>query len=154
MREPEKGRTWPRSKQQSQDKPSVHHEARWRTHVAPSEGSSRMPDIMHLVKIHASPAQVYQAITTAEGVRNWWTRDTALDSKIGGTGEFGFNDHQFVIKVKIDELTPQTHVGWKMISSGLPAFDGTTIAFDLRAKDGDTITHARATVLDSSENRS
>jgi len=69
-----------------------------------------MPDIMHLVKIHASPDQVYQAITTAEGVRNWWTRDTALDSKVGGTGEFGFNRHQFVIKVKIDELTPQTHV--------------------------------------------
>ena len=74
-----------------------------------------MPDIMHLVKIHASADQVYQAITTAEGVRNWWTRDTAL------------------------ELTPQTHVGWKMISSGLPAFDGTTVAFDLRANGGDTM---------------
>jgi uncharacterized protein YndB with AHSA1/START domain len=98
-----------------------------------------MPDIMHLVKIHASPDEVYQAITTAEGVQNWWTRDTALDSKVGGTGEFGFNDHQFVIKVVIDELTPQTHVGWKIISSGLPAFDGTTIAFDVRANAGDTM---------------
>ena len=98
-----------------------------------------MPDIMHLVKIHASPDKVYQAITTAEGVRNSWTRDTALDSKVSGTGEFGLNGHQFVIKVKIDELTPQTHVGWKMISSGLPAFDGTTIAFDLRANGSDTM---------------
>jgi len=98
-----------------------------------------MPDIMHLVKIHASPARVYQAITTAEGVRNWWTRDTALDSKVGGTGEFGFNEHQFLIKVTIDELIPQTHVGWKMVSSGLPAFDGTTIAFDLRPNGPDTI---------------
>ena len=97
-----------------------------------------MPDIMHLVKIHASPDQVYQALTTAEGVRNWWTRDTALESKVGGTGEFGFNEHQFLIKVTIDELIPQTHVGWKMISSGLPAFDGTTIAFDLRPNGPDT----------------
>jgi uncharacterized protein YndB with AHSA1/START domain len=69
-----------------------------------------MPDILHLVKIHASPDKVYQAITTAEGVRNWWTRDTALDSKVSGTGEFGFNEHQFVIKVKIDELTPQIYL--------------------------------------------
>jgi len=98
-----------------------------------------MPDVMHLIKIHASPEQVYQAITTADGVRNWWTRDTTLDSQIGGAGEFGFNGHQFVNKVKIDELTPQTRVRWTMISSGLPAFDGTTIAFDLRANRGDTM---------------
>ncbi len=98
-----------------------------------------MPDIMHLVKIHASPDLVYQAITTVEGVRNWWTRDTALDSKIGGTGEFGFNEHRFVIKVRVDALTPHTHIGWKMISSGQPAFEGTTIAFDLRVNGGDTM---------------
>jgi uncharacterized protein YndB with AHSA1/START domain len=49
-----------------------------------------MPDIMHLVKIHASPERVSQALTTAEGSRNWWTRDAVLDSKIGGTGEFSF----------------------------------------------------------------
>jgi uncharacterized protein YndB with AHSA1/START domain len=49
-----------------------------------------MPDMMHLVKIHASPERVYQALTTTEGIRNWWTRDADLDSKIGGTGEFRF----------------------------------------------------------------
>jgi uncharacterized protein YndB with AHSA1/START domain len=44
-----------------------------------------MPDIMHLIKIHASPEQVYQAPTTAEGIRNWWTSDADLDSKIGAS---------------------------------------------------------------------
>jgi uncharacterized protein YndB with AHSA1/START domain len=98
-----------------------------------------VPDILHLIKVRASAEQVYQAITTAEGVRNWWTRDTALDSTIGGTGKFGFNQHQFVIKIKIEELTPHTNVGWQMISSGLPAFEGTTITFDLRANGGHTM---------------
>src|SRR5215813_12767211 len=37
-----------------------------------------MPDIMHTLKIHASPEQVYDAIATAEGIRNWWTRDAVL----------------------------------------------------------------------------
>jgi uncharacterized protein YndB with AHSA1/START domain len=37
-----------------------------------------MPDIMHLVKINASPERVYQALTTPEGIRNWWTRDADL----------------------------------------------------------------------------
>jgi uncharacterized protein YndB with AHSA1/START domain len=49
-----------------------------------------VPDIMHLIKIRVSPEHVYQALTTAEGIRNWWTRDADLDSKIGGTGEFRF----------------------------------------------------------------
>ena len=53
-----------------------------------------MPDIMHLVKIRAAPERVYQAITTAEGIRNWWTRDTVLEPKIGATGEFGFYERR------------------------------------------------------------
>jgi uncharacterized protein YndB with AHSA1/START domain len=63
-----------------------------------------MPDIMHLIKIRVSPERVYQAITTAEGIRNWWTRDATLDSKIGGTGEFRFHEGKFVTKIRVEEL--------------------------------------------------
>jgi uncharacterized protein YndB with AHSA1/START domain len=45
-----------------------------------------MSDIMHFIKIQASPEQVYQALATAEGIRNWWTRDAVLDSRVGGAG--------------------------------------------------------------------
>ncbi len=47
-----------------------------------------MPDIMHLISIQSSPERVYQALTTAEGIRNWWTRDADLDSR---EGEFRFS---------------------------------------------------------------
>ena len=97
-----------------------------------------MADIMHLVQIHASPDRVYQALTTADGVRNWWTRDAVLGSKVGDTGEFGFNGHRFVVKVKVDELEPPVRVSWKAIS-GTPGWDGTTITFDLRAAGRDTV---------------
>ncbi len=50
-----------------------------------------MPDIMHLITICASPERVYQALTTADGIRNWWTRDADLDGEVGGTGEFRFS---------------------------------------------------------------
>jgi uncharacterized protein YndB with AHSA1/START domain len=49
-----------------------------------------MPEIMHLLKIRAAQDTIYQAVSTADGIRNWWTRDVALDSRLGGTGEFGF----------------------------------------------------------------
>ncbi len=97
-----------------------------------------MPDILHLVEIHTLPDRVYPALATAEGIRNWWTRDAVLDSKIGGTGEFGFNEHRFVIKVKVDELKPPVRMGWSVMS-GAPGWDGTTIAFGLRAEGSDTV---------------
>jgi uncharacterized protein YndB with AHSA1/START domain len=98
-----------------------------------------MPDIMHLLKIKTSPERVYQELTTAEGIRHWWTRDAILDTKIGGTGEFGFYDHRFVISVNVQELKPAARVAWKITSSGQPAFADTTVSFDLRADGHDTL---------------
>lgn len=99
-----------------------------------------MPDIMHLIKIRVSPGRVYQALTTEEGVRNWWTRDADLDSKIGGTGEFRFYGGKGVTNVRVDELKPPVRVGWKTISANAPGgWNGTTITFDLRAEGGDTV---------------
>jgi hypothetical protein len=63
-----------------------------------------MPDIMHLVKIRTAPERVYQAITTAARIGNLGTRDTVLESKIGGTGEFGFYERRVLTTVRIDEL--------------------------------------------------
>jgi uncharacterized protein YndB with AHSA1/START domain len=98
-----------------------------------------MPDIMHLVRIHASPERVYRALTTAEGIRNWWTRDADLESKIGGTGEFRFYEGRSVTRMRVAELRSPVHVGWTTISSFRPEWDGTTITFDLRAEGSDTV---------------
>jgi len=91
-----------------------------------------MADIMHLIKIRAAPERIYHAIATAEGIRNWWTRDVSLDAEIGGAGEFGFYGHRFAIKVRVAELAPSAQVGWSDVSSTRGSFDGTTIVFDLK----------------------
>jgi uncharacterized protein YndB with AHSA1/START domain len=90
-----------------------------------------MPDIMHSLKIATSPDRVYQAIATAEGIRNWWTRDAALDPKVGGGGEFGFYGRRFVAKVKIDELEPAARVKWRVTNSAWP---GDTIEFGFKSE--------------------
>ena len=91
-----------------------------------------MPDIMHRIKIPAPPEQVYQALTTADGIRNWWTRDAELDQQ---TGEFGFYGRRFVARVNVDELTPPTRVSWSVTNA---AWDGKTIQFDLQADGSDS----------------
>ena len=89
-----------------------------------------MQDIMHLIKIHASPERVYRALTTAEDIRQWWTRDAEIAPKIGATGEFGFYEKRFVAKVTVEVLDPVTRVQWKVANAAWPGHD---ISFDLKA---------------------
>lgn len=95
-----------------------------------------MPEIAHLIKIRAAEDKAYQALSTAEGIQNWWTRDAALDSGVGGSGEFGFYDRRMLIKVKVTELVPTSRVAWGNVSSTGGSFDGTTISFDLTSDRG------------------
>jgi uncharacterized protein YndB with AHSA1/START domain len=76
-----------------------------------------MPEIQHLIKIRAAEDKAYQALSNAEGIQNWWTRDATLNSQVGGAGEFGFYDHRMVITVKVTELVPTSRVAWGNVSS-------------------------------------
>jgi uncharacterized protein YndB with AHSA1/START domain len=99
-----------------------------------------MPDIMHLLRIDAAPDRVYRAITTAEDVRNWWTRDCDLDEAVSGAGVFRFYDNRVVTNVRIDALRPPSHVRWTTTASTAPGgWQGTTISFDLRSEGDVTV---------------
>ena len=94
-----------------------------------------MQDIMHLIKIHASSDRVYEAITMAVGIRQWWTRDAAIEPKVGAAGEFGFYGKRFVATVTVEELDPVTRVRWKVTNSAWP---GNDIEFNLKGDGNDT----------------
>jgi len=99
-----------------------------------------MPDILHLLTIKASPERVYQALSTAEGIRNWWTREAELEPRIGGKGEFRFYEGKGVTEVRVDALEPPVRLGWTVTAANAPGgWEGTTITFDLASKEGDTV---------------
>jgi uncharacterized protein YndB with AHSA1/START domain len=93
-----------------------------------------MPDIMHLVRIDAPPARVYDALTTAAGIREWWTSDAELDDRVGGRGMFRFHGSNRQTDIRIDALEPVRHVGWTTTASFRPEWIGTKLTFDLRAE--------------------
>lgn len=95
-----------------------------------------MPEVLHLLKIKSSPERVYQAITTAEGIAHWWTRDATIGAEVGARGEFGFYERRFVMNLHVTELVPPIHVGWHLES---PPSAGMTIAFDIRPADDGTV---------------
>jgi uncharacterized protein YndB with AHSA1/START domain len=89
-----------------------------------------MPDILHKVGIKSSsPADVYKALATIEGLARWWTSDTSGDSKTGGTLVFRFGEGGFDMKVL--ELKPAERVVWQ-VTDGPDEWLGTTINFDLK----------------------
>jgi hypothetical protein len=59
-----------------------------------------MVDILHKVGIKSSSQNdVYQALTTIDGLCGWWTADTQGDTRVGGVLKFRFAAGGFDMKV-------------------------------------------------------
>jgi len=93
-----------------------------------------MVDILHKVGIRsASLDEVYDTLTTLDGLSGWWTSDTQGDPSAGGVIAFRFGNGGFDMKVL--DLEPAKHVLWEVIA-GPAEWVGTTIRWDLR-QEGD-----------------
>jgi len=101
-----------------------------------------MVDIIHRIGIKASLAEVYNAISTIEGLSNWWTEVTKGISKIGSKIEFTFQSlageeiGKMVMEVK--ELNNLKGVSWNCVD-GPSDWIGTDITFELSQQGEQTI---------------
>ena len=50
-----------------------------------------MAEINHRVGIKASPEKIYKALTTNNGLAQWWTNDISGTGEVGSIIEFRFN---------------------------------------------------------------
>ena len=88
-----------------------------------------MIDIIHRIGIKASPAKVYTALSTVDGVAGWWTKETTGESKVGGVITVRFRDHgsdheKGRMDLEVIELSPGQSVRWR-VKAG--AMDGSAI---------------------------
>lgn len=89
-----------------------------------------MVDILHRVGIKTpSVDTVYQAITTTEGLSDWWTTDTKGNGEVGGVLEFRFSAGGFDMKVL--ELDPGKSVLWQVVD-GPAEWIGTKVSWELK----------------------
>ncbi|HEY9100125.1 MAG TPA: SRPBCC domain-containing protein [Thiobacillus sp.] len=96
-----------------------------------------MPDIIHRVGIAGSVHDVYQALTTNEGLSTWWTTDTSGAGAVGSVIQFRFGGGG--PDFKVIELKPDTRVRWAHSGTMPDAWMGAEISFDLTHQDGQTI---------------
>jgi uncharacterized protein YndB with AHSA1/START domain len=96
-----------------------------------------MPDILHRVGATAAPDQVYQALTTLDGLAGWWTTETEGDPAPGGTIKFRFGDSGG-FDMKVLDQRPDEWVRWE-VTDGPKEWIGTRVGFDLKRQDDYTI---------------
>jgi uncharacterized protein YndB with AHSA1/START domain len=101
-----------------------------------------MIDIIHRIGITAPASAVYTALTTIDGLANWWTEETLGGSGPGGTIEFIFRSKNGELKGKmvmeVRELTPPSVVRWHC-TQGPAEWIGTDITFELSQQGEQTI---------------
>jgi uncharacterized protein YndB with AHSA1/START domain len=60
--------------------------------------------------LEATPAAVYAALTTPEGLRGWWSQDCDVETRVGGALYFRFGrNHK---EMRIERLEPGREVRW------------------------------------------
>jgi uncharacterized protein YndB with AHSA1/START domain len=101
-----------------------------------------MPDIIHRIGIKASPAAVYQALSTIQGLAGWWTEETTGEAGVGGKITFTFRspsgDVVGAMVMEVEALREVQSVRWRCVD-GPPDWIGTHFTFDLSEQDGQTI---------------
>lgn len=93
-----------------------------------------MVDILHKVAARASIDAFYKALTTIDGLADWWTTETEGEPGVGGVIHFRFGAAGF-FRMKVLELQPGRRVLWQVID-GPQDWIGTQVAFELK-QDGD-----------------
>jgi len=99
-----------------------------------------MVDLTHQVPITAPAARVFAAVATAEGNRGWWTADSAVEPKVGGSAQFGFEKRAAVFHMRIDRLVPGRELVMSC-TSGPAEWVGTTLAWQVDSDGDKSILH-------------
>jgi uncharacterized protein YndB with AHSA1/START domain len=93
--------------------------------------------ILHVVDVPAAPKEVFQAISTIDGLTRWWTTKVSGDEKAGGAVRFAFVPNVFNPEMQIETLDEPTSMRWRCVG-GAEQWVGATIAFDLEERDDGT----------------
>jgi len=95
--------------------------------------------IKHRIGIKSKADRVYEALSSTQGISNWWTKDTTGESSVGSIVTTRFNSPAGAevgsMKFEILELVPAKKVRWKFIE-GPKEWIGTEVVFGI-SQDGE-----------------
>ncbi|MFY0599630.1 MAG: SRPBCC domain-containing protein [Cyclobacteriaceae bacterium] len=95
-----------------------------------------MEHIRHHLIINAPINEIYTAVTTQEGLSQWWTNTTVAKPEIGFVNEFRFGPGELKM-MKVLALDSNKSVDWQCVG-GDEEWQDTQVSFDLQEIDGKT----------------
>lgn len=95
--------------------------------------------LSHEVWINASTTNVYESISTADGVSRWWDKQTAVQTDQGTVLEHNPGPEHGVVRIRILKLVQNMRVEWVCVSehpttSPASAWTGTHITFEISSQ--------------------
>jgi uncharacterized protein YndB with AHSA1/START domain len=73
-----------------------------------------MEEILHEIKVQAAPDSVFAALTTADGLRAWYSAHVEGDGKPGDTWRFQFTERP-TFRWEVTESAAPTRVAWRCV---------------------------------------
>jgi uncharacterized protein YndB with AHSA1/START domain len=93
-----------------------------------------MATILLRVPVEAQPKVVYDALSTSEGVKGWWSNHTEGPQGVGSAMHVAFPDAPMTFDFEVTEETAAERVAWRCLS-GPPEWIGTDVSFDIQTDD-------------------
>ena len=95
-----------------------------------------MADILHHFPIKGSPQQVFEAISTSQGLDSWWTKGSSVNPVQGGEYELDFGPG-YDWKARVSTWLPDSDFELTLTESE-DDWKGTRLGFHLEQQDGTT----------------
>lgn len=76
-----------------------------------------MAEIHHRTTVEGDPASVFEAISTQEGLRAFWTDKAEAEPKVGSVASFGFPGSDTVFRMRVDKLEPGRLIEWHCLGN-------------------------------------
>ena len=90
-------------------------------------------DITHKVKIKSSSSVIYNAVSTQNGIKGWWSKDCSVSEIEGGTSLLKFNKEGMIVEMGFEtkSLLPNEKVVWECTAMPNPAWLRTKIITEI-----------------------
>jgi uncharacterized protein YndB with AHSA1/START domain len=89
-----------------------------------------MATILLRVPVEAESGAAYEALSTTDGIRGWWSNHIEGAEGEGSTMKVTFPDAPITFDFQIIEQAPERRVAWRCLA-GPPEWIGTELSFDL-----------------------
>ena len=97
-----------------------------------------MNSIKDEVRIHATAAKAYEALTRQAGYRAWWNAKAEVFESVGGEAKLYFvkDGNPVTMRYRIDEMKPNESVRWTCTAHDMASWVGTSLNWRIKEAGG------------------